>query len=463
MDTRLSAATFRVLSNIPHTMPSFISPVTRRSFLRRGTAGLAGAALVGSFPHIVNAQAAKAIRIGIVGCGGRGSGALADSMNADPSVVLTAMGDIAADRLESSFKNISTAKPTQVKVEDKNKFVGLDAIDKVLATDIDIVILTTPPGFRPAHLHKAINAGKHVFCEKPLGVDAPAIRHALEAVKKAKEKNLAIQTGFCWRYNFAERATMKKLHEGAIGDIRSYYGTYLTNTPWVKPRQEGWTDLEWQLRNWMYFTWLSGDHLVEQAVHSVDKMSWLFKDEAPVKCTALGGRQQRVEAEYGHIYDHFGVMYEFSGGRRGFIFARQMSGCSNENNDYITGATGTCEISGFKPLHFIETSAGDRWQYEKNGGEGGTTAGIRNQMYVQEHIELIESIRAGKPVNMGEQLAHSSMLAIMGRMSAYTGKTIAWDDAIASNETWAPKEPLAWDMKLATPEVAIPGRYKLPA
>jgi predicted dehydrogenase len=443
-------------------MKKLIAPVTRRSFLHRGSAGLAGAALVSSFPHIVNAQAANAIKIGIVGCGGRGSGALTDSMNADSNVVLTAMGDIAADQLEKSFKNISAAKPAQVKVEDKNKFVGLDAIDRVLASDIDIVLLTTPPGFRPAHLHKAINAGKHVFCEKPLGVDAPAIRHALEAVKKAKEKNLAIQTGFCWRYNSAERATWKKLHDGAIGDIKCFYGTYLTNTPWVKAREAGWTDLEWQLRNWMYFTWLSGDHLVEQAVHTVDKMSWAFKDVAPVKVTALGGRQQRVEPEYGHIYDHYAVMYEFPNAGRGFIFARQQAGCSNENNDYIAGSNGTCQVSGFKPLHVIDSADGNRWHYEKTGGVDGGP-GERNQMYVQEHVELIQSIRAGKPVNMGEQLAHSSMLAIAGRMSAYTGKTILWEDAIASNETFAPKEELKWDMKLDVPAVAIPGRYKLPA
>ncbi len=433
--------------------------VNRRSFLQRGSAGIAGAALVGAFPHIVNAQAAKAIRIGIVGCGGRGSGALTDAMNADPYVELVSMGDIAADRLETSFKNISTARPNQVKVEEKNKFVGLDAVDKVLATDIDIVLLTTPPGFRPAHLHKAIDAGKHVFCEKPLGVDAPAIRHALEAVKKAKEKGLAIQTGFCWRYNFAERATWEKLHAGFIGDMRCYYGTYLAGSPWEpKPRQPEWTDLQYQLRNWLYYTWLSGDHLVEQAVHSVDKMSWAFKDVPPVRCTALGGRQQRVEPAYGNVYDHFAVMYEFPNGGRGFIFARQQAGCSNENNDYIVGSNGTGYVAGFRPMHKLTTNDGQVWDYEKSGG-------AKNQMYVQEHKELIESIRAGTPVNMGEQLAHSSRLAIMGRMSAYTGRTIEWDDAVNSNETWAPVnvDELKLDSKIPTPEVAMPGRYKLPA
>jgi predicted dehydrogenase len=413
-------------------MTPITSPVTRRSFLHRGSAGVAAAALAGSFPHIVNAQAAKAVKIGIVGCGGRGTGALADAMNADPSVVLTAMGDIAADQIERSYQNISASKPDQVKVDPKNKFVGLDAVDHVLASDIDIVLLTTPPGFRPAHLHKAINAGKHVFCEKPLGVDAPAIRHALEAVKKA------------------------------IGDVKTFHGTYLANSPWVKPRKEGWTDLEWQLRNWMYFTWLSGDHIVEQAVHTVDKMSWAFKDVPPVKVTALGGRQQRVEPEYGHIYDHFAVMYEFPSGGRGFVFARQQAGCSNENNDYIMGANGTAQVSGFKPLHVLDTTDGQRWHYEKTGGAGGAP-GERNQMYVQEHMELIQSIRAGTPVNMGEQLAHSSMLAIAARMSAYTGKTILWEDAIASTETFAPQQELKMDMKLEVPPVAIPGRYKLPA
>ena len=435
--------------------------VTRRSFLSRSAAGLAGAALVTGFPHIVNAQASKAIRIGLVGCGGRGSGAVVDAMKADPAVQLVAMGDIAADRLDTALNNLSAKYADRVKV-DANKFIGLNAIDQVLATDIDIVFLTTPPGFRPGHLHKAINAGKHVFCEKPLGVDAPSIRHALEAVQKAKEKNLAIQGGFCWRANFAERATWKKLHEGAIGDIKTYYGTYLTNTPWVHPRQAGWTDLEYQLRNWMYFTWLSGDMIVEQTVHSVDKMSWTFKDVPPVKCVSIGGRQQRIEPEYGQIYDHFAVMYEWADGKRGFIFSRQQAGCSNENNDYITGANGFANVSGFRPLHAIQTADGQQWSYEKQGGPGDTP-GEKNEMYVQEHKELIESIRAGKPVNMGEQLAHSSMLAIMGRMSAYTGRTVEWEEAVKSNEVWAPQVPLDWNMKLTAPEVPMPGRYKLPA
>jgi myo-inositol 2-dehydrogenase / D-chiro-inositol 1-dehydrogenase len=444
-------------------MNNNITSVTRRSFLSRGTASLAGAALVSGFPHIVNAQAAKAIKVGIVGCGGRGSGALTDSMNADPSVVLTAMGDVHADKLEASYNNIKTVRPEQVKVDDKNKFIGFDAIDRVLAADIDIVFLTTPPGFRPAHLHKAINAGKHVFCEKPLGVDATAIRHAMEAVKKAKEKNLAIQTGFCWRFNLAERATWKKLHDGLIGDIRCYYGTYLTSSPWPpKERQADWSDLQYQLRNWLYYTWLSGDHLVEQAVHSVDKMSWAFKDVPPVKCTALGGRQQRIEPEYGDVYDHYAVMYEFPNGGRGFIYARQQAGCSNENSDYIIGANGTGQVSGFKPLHVLDTTDGNRWHYEKNGGPGGTP-GEKNQMYVQEHKELIESIRSGKPVNMGEQLAHSSLLAIMGRMSAYTGRTITWEEVVDSKESFAPLDVdgAKMDSPVPKPEVKMPGRYKL--
>ncbi len=384
-------------------------------------------------------------------------------MNADPSVVLTAMGDVHADKLETSYNNIKTQRPDQVKVDDKNKFIGFDAIDKVLATDIDIVLLTTPPGFRPAHLHKAINAGKHVFCEKPLGVDATAIRHAMEAVKKAKEKNLAIQTGFCWRFSTAERATWKKLHEGFIGDVRCYYGTYLAGSPWPpNPRKPGWTDLEYQLRNWLYYTWLSGDHLVEQAVHSVDKMSWAFKDEPPVKCTALAGRQQRIEPEYGDVYDHFGVMYEFASGGRGFIFARQQANCDGENKDYITGANGVGQVNGFGKLHVLDTNDGKRWHFERGGGDDGKD-GIANKMYVQEHKELVESIRAGKPVNMGEQLAHSSLLAIMGRMSAYTGKTVTWDEVVDSKENFAP-----FDVNTATmespvpkPEVKMPGRYKI--
>jgi myo-inositol 2-dehydrogenase/D-chiro-inositol 1-dehydrogenase len=423
------------------------NPLNRRTFLSRSAAAVAVTSLAG-FPAIVRADNEKTLKIGIVGCGGRGTGALNNALTADKNVVLTAMGDVVRERLDKSLESIATAKADQVKVEESQKFIGLDAVDKVLASDIDVVILTTPPGFRPQHLKKAVAAGKHTFCEKPVAVDAPGIRDVLITAEEAKKKNLAIQSGFCWRANYAERETFKQIHAGLIGDVRAVYGTYLANTPWVKERKEGWTDLEWQLRNWMYFTWLSGDHLVEQAVHTVDKMSWAFQDVQPICVTSLGGRQQRIEPEYGNIYDHFAVSYLYPNGARGFVFCRQQQGCDNDNSDQIIGADGTCDINGFKPLHRI--TGKNSWKYE----------GPKNAMYETEHAEMFASIRKGEPINKAGQLAHSTMLAIMGRMSAYTGKTLTWDEAYNSKEVLAPSEPLTWDMKLPVPPVAMPGRTK---
>ncbi len=421
--------------------------LNRRSFLTRSAAAVAATSVLG-FPAIVRADNEKILKLGIVGCGGRGTGALGNALAADKNVVLTAMGDVVRDRLYTSFENISKTNPDQVKVEEGQKFIGLEAIDQVLATDVDVVILTTPPGFRPQHLKKAVAANKHVFCEKPVAVDAPGIRDVIATAAEAKKKGLGIQSGFCWRSNYAERAIFKQIQDGAIGPVRSYYGTYLGNSPWVKERKPEWTDLEWQLRNWLYFTWLSGDHLVEQAIHTVDKMSWAFDDVNPISVTSLGGRQQRVEEQYGMIYDHFAVSYSYPEGRRGFVYCRQQAGCDNENADEIIGAEGTAQINGFRKLHTI--TGKNTWKYD----------GPTNDMYQTEHEEMFAALRKGTPLNYGEKLAHSTLMGIMGRMSAYTGKTITWEQALASEEVLAPKEPLTWDMKLAVPPIPMPGRTK---
>jgi predicted dehydrogenase len=395
-------------------------------------------------------QADKKLKIALVGCGGRGTGAASQALKADKYIELVAMADIAPDQIEKSLGNLKGAVSTEkINMSDDRKFVGLDAIDKVLQTDVDVVILTTPPGFRPEHYEKAVKAGKHAFVEKPIATDAPGVRRFLEAAKESKAKGLGCQSGFCWRSSYAERETQQKIREGMIGEVRATYGTYLTNTPWVKPRQEGWTDLEYQLRNWMYFTWLSGDHLVEQAVHNVDKMCWTFNDVDPVSATGTGGRQQRVEDQYGHVYDHFAIQYEFPQGARGFIFCRQQQGCANETADHFLGTKGTVDqLSG--RYNRIRTFGGDSWKYD----------GDKNDMYQTEHDEFFASLRAGKPLHMGEKIAHSTMVAIMGRMAAYTGQTVTWEDAIASKETLRPAEKLEWNMKLETPPVAIPGRTK---
>ncbi len=421
---------------------------TRRSFLQR-SATLAGAtALAGSLPSIVRGEPnSKKLKIALVGCGGRGSGAANQALTADSNCELAYLADIAEEQADNALKNLTAKHPEKTK--NAQKFIGLDAIDKVCASDADVVLLTTPPGFRPEFFQKVVNAGKHTFCEKPVATDPAGARRFMEAARLSKEKGLGCQSGFCWRSSLGERATFEQIEKGAIGKVMSVHGTYLGATPWVKERKPEWTDLEWQLRNWMYFTWLSGDHLVEQAIHTVDKMCWAFGDADPVQAVAVGGRQQRVEEQYGHIYDHFGVTYEFSEGRRGHIFCRQQSGTFSETADHIIGTEGVCHIIGSRKLQQI-TGKTD-WRYK----------GPSPDMYQVEHDEFFASIRQGAPLNFAEKLAHSTMVGIMGRIAAYTGKAVTWDELVNSKEDLRPKEPLRWDMKLSVPEVAIPGRYPL--
>jgi predicted dehydrogenase len=435
--------------------------LSRRTFLTASTVATIGAA-IGSAPGIGRAQGTtKTLNIALVGCGGRGTGAASQALHADTNIQLIAMGDIAADQIDKSLQNLKAATaaaadgstpagPEKVKVDDNHKFVGLSAIDQVLALpDLDVVILTTPPGFRAEHFEKAVKAKKHAFCEKPVAVDGPTFRRFLAAAAESKAQGLGCQSGFCWRSKYAERQTQQRIRDGMIGDVRATYGTYLGNTPWVKPRKPDWTDLEYQLRNWLYFTWLSGDHLVEQAVHTVDKMCWTFNDVDPISAVATGGRQQRVEAEYGQVWDHFSVEYLFPNGARGFIACRQQQGDFNEVADRFYGTKGTVDqISG--RTNAITTFGGEKWKY----------TGPNNDMYQTEHDEFFASIREGKPLNNAEKLAHSSMVAVLGRMAAYTGQQITWEDAIASKESLAPQGPLDMKMKLETPPVAIPGRTK---
>lgn len=446
---RVNNRTKFILNDIPSPMPY----PSRRSFLQR-SATLAGAAAVASsFPSIVRGEPnSKKLKIALVGCGGRGSGAAKQALTADSNCELAYLADVVEQQADNALKNLSNADGGKLAEKTKNvtKFIGLDAIDKVCASDADVVLLTTPPGFRPEFFEKTVKAGKHTFCEKPVATDPAGARRFMEAARLSKEKGLGCQSGFCWRSSLGERAIFEKLHGGAIGKVMSVHGTYLGATPWVKARKEGWTDLEWQLRNWMYFTWLSGDHLVEQAIHTVDKMCWAFDDADPVQAVAVGGRQQRVEEQYGHIYDHFSVAYEYADGRRGHIYCRQQSGTFSETADHIIGTEGVAHIVGSRKLQTI-TGGKESWRYQ----------GPTPDMYQVEHDEFFASIRNGAPLNFADKLAHSTMVGIMGRLAAYTGKAVTWEEVMKSKEDLRPKEELRWDMKLAVPEVAIPGRYPL--
>lgn len=392
---------------------------------------------------------ANTLKVGLIGCGGRGTGAAAQALAADPNVVLTAMGDVFADHLESSYKAIVEEQGPKVKVDKANKFVGFDAYRKVIDSGVDVVILTTPPAFRPQHLAAAIDAGKHVFCEKPVAVDAPGVREVLEAAKKAKAKDLSLVSGFTFRYDYPKRALFQKVLSGAIGEVRSVSSTRNGGTLWYKERQPGWTDMEYQLRNWYYQNWLSGDYLVEMIVHGLDMMTWALGDKLPLKATGAGGRQVRVEPKWGNIYDHFAIEYEYGNDLRAFSFSRQQSGCSNRNTVEIMGSEGSAIVNAGAGGRIIGK---EKWEYK----------GEENNPYQTQHDELFASIRKNKPMNDGVLMANSTMVAILGRMVAYSGQTITWDEAINSNQRLGPApDKYSWDLKFTGPAVAIPGVTKV--
>lgn len=389
------------------------------------------------------------LKVGVIGCGGRGTGAANQALKADNNVILTAMGDAFEDRISKSLANLQKERGNQVQVDASHQFVGFDAYKKVLASDIDVVLLTTPPAFRPAMLEAAVAAGKHVFCEKPMAVDAQGIRQVIAAAQVAREKKLSLVSGFCWRYNTSKREVFQRIHDGAIGDIQAVYTTFNTGALWSVPWEDEWTLMTKQMRNWLYYNWLSGDHIVEQAVHSIDMGSWALNDMQPKSVTATGGRQVRTEEIYGNIYDHFAIEYEYANGAKAFHFCRQQKNCSRAYHVEVWGTKGKAIIDVIKRID--EITGENPWRYRGDG----------NDMYQQEHDELFASIRSGNLMNDGDWMAQSNMLAIMGRMAAYTGQTISYEDALKSKEVLGPAiDEYSWDLEYAGPPVAMPGKTK---
>lgn len=398
----------------------------------------------------------RQLKVGLIGCGGRGTGAAVQALRADPNTVLVAMADVFSDRLESSLAGITQEMGDQaaarVQVPPERRHLGFDAYHDLLAGDVDVVLICSYPAFRPAQLKAAIAAGKHVFAEKPVAVDGPGVRSVLESAAEAKRRNLAILVGFCWRYNDGMRATFDQVHKGGVGELVSVHTTYHTGTLQKRPRKPGWSDVEFMMRNWWHFTWVSGDHIVEQAVHSIDRLAWAMNDKLPVKVTCLGGRAARSGPEHGNAFDHFAAVYEYDDGRRAFHTCRQIDGCPSDNTDYIYGTTGACTINGWVPTYVIKDRAGQvAWKFDGDPEGAG-------KMYQVEHNELFAGIRAGRIINDCERGANSTLMAIMARMAAYTGQTISWDQALNSRESLVPDHLALGEMP--TPAVAIPGQTK---
>jgi predicted dehydrogenase len=407
-----------------HSPQHPVKPETsRRDFLKLSAAA-AGVAAAGQLSIARSAHAAGSgtIKIGLVGCGGRGSGAAVNAMNAGKDVRLVAMADVFDDRLKGARERIKKEKPEQVDVSDDRCFVGFDAYQKVLASGIDAVLLAPASHFLPMHFKAAVEAGKHVFCEKPHALDVPGLKLAMAACEEAKRKNLSVVSGLCWRYDLGVREAMKRIRDGAIGEIVAIQETYITQPYVLRERQPGWSEMYYQMQNWYHFNWLSGDQTAQQLIHSIDKASWALGDKPPLRAWGLGGRQVCVEPKYGDQFDHHAVVFEYESGVRVFGFCRDIPGCYNETSDVIFGTKGRAYLPD-RPRIEGQT----KWRYK-----GGP-----NKMYDNEHAELFASIRSGKPINNGDYMCTSTMLGILAQMVCYSGQEITWEKAMQSTLSYS--------------------------
>ena len=420
---------------------------TRRSFMRTTAAaatatGLTAALTAGRTPQ---GQGSDELKIGLIGCGGRGTGAISQALKTKGATRLVAIADMFVDRLEECVTNLAEdeALKGRIEVPKQRRFVGADAYQGVFASDCDVVVIATPPHFRPQHFEAAIAAKKNVFFEKPVAVDSPGVRRVLAAAEKAQQLGLVVCCGLQRHHSNGYLEIMKQIHGGALGRILFARCSWNQGGLWHKDRQPQWSDMEWQLRNWLYFTWLSGDHIVEQHVHNLDVVNWAMQAH-PVKARGMGGRQVRTDPKFGHIFDHHAVQYLYESGAWCFSECRQIDGCANDVSEHVYGTHGEAHM--------------DTGRWRITGENEWTWSGKNNDPYQTEHDDLFAAIRAGKPFNDGRMVAESTLTAIMGRMATYSGKEVTWDQALNSDEKWGPASyefgPLPVD------PVPMPGQKK---
>jgi len=414
------------------------SAVTRRNFIKSSSLA-AGAGMFGALtlPQSVFAQGDTTLKVALIGCGGRGTGAARDALNNDACPAkLVAMADAFQHRLDRSLETLKKELGDKVDVPPDRQFIGLDAYKKAIAL-ADVVILTTPPGFRPMTFEEAIAQGKHVFMEKPVATDAPGVRRVLAAAQEAKKKNLKVLVGFQRRSDPAYIETVKRIHDGAIGDVVAANVYWNSGVLWCRTREEladilgrQPTEMEYQVNNWYYFTWLCGDNILEQHIHNLDVVNWI-KMAYPVRAQGTGGCQVRNGPEYGQNFDHFAVEFEYEDRTRMFSFCRHMAGCWNQVGENVIGTAGTSAVN----RHVILGAT--PWRYREKSDRSSTQI---------EHDILFDAIVTGKEItnSTAENGAKSTMTAIMGRMASYSGQMIEWDAAMNGQKNLFPEE-LAWD------------------
>ncbi len=427
----------------------------RREFIGIGAAAAAAGLLIGCEtkkktynlkPFLDQAPDGPPLKAGLIGCGGRGRGAAVNFLNAGPNLQLTMLVDLFPDKMASCRDHIK--KNTGAEIPDESCLLGFEEYKKVMESDVDIVILATPPNFRAEHFAAAVEARKHVFMEKPVAVDPVGARSIIASSKKAEALGLAVGTGTQRRHQRNYVTTYKHIYEGAIGDIVSANCYWNQSQLWhVKP-QKKWSEMEYMIRDWVNWSWLSGDHIVEQHVHNIDVINW-FTGMHPAKAVGFGGRHRRPT---GNQYDFFSVDFEYDNDVRVHSMCRQISGCENNVSEYVRGTEGysNCADTIYNPDGSI------KWQYEYPKDEEGKSKGeVKVSPYDQEHIDLVTAIRENKPYQEAEDTAISTLAAIMGRISAYTGKETTWEEMMGSDLNLAPKEfnmgPVEVDKSIPVP------------
>jgi len=398
------------------------STVSRRSFLKSSAAAASVAGLatldISRFAH---AAGSDTIRVGMIGCGGRNAGAAAQALTADKGARLVAACDIFMDRIQGKLAEIKKSRPDQVAVEAGSCFTGLDGYKHVIEAS-DVVLIANAAKFHPLHAHAAIQAGKHVFVEKPHGIDPAGARLMQQTCDLAKEKKLSILSGLHSRHHAGYIETVQRIHDGAIGDIVSIEENFLRAPYGITQRKPEFSELEWQFSTQYHFRWLSGDDVVQSLVHNLDRASWALGNKVPIKCHGLGGRSTMTDAVYGDVFDHHSVIYEFENNVRAYAFCRTTTGCYDEYSSLVFGTKGKasimgCRIWGEKPW---------RWQGQCDP-------------YQVEHDKLFAGIRSGNPINCGDYMARSTMITVMGQLSCYTGKEVTWEQVNKSNFYYVPR------------------------
>jgi myo-inositol 2-dehydrogenase / D-chiro-inositol 1-dehydrogenase len=410
---------------------SSTSSPSRRDFLKSSITAAAGAAVGLSLARSAHAAGSDVIRIGLIGAGNRGPGAVINALTVDPGVRLVAMGDVFLDHIQSRLEMIKKEKPDQVQVDNAHCFTGLDSYQHVIQCS-DVVLVACAAKYHPVYLKAAIEAGKHVFVEKPHAIDPVGIREIFTASELAKEKNLSIMSGLHSRYVPGFQEAVKRIHDGAIGEVVAIEENFQRGPYNIVARNPKLNEVEFQFSNQMHFTWLSGDDVLQSLSHNLDRSAWVMKEQTPAKCHGLGGRSASFGEIYGNVFDHHSVVYEYDNGVRIYAFCRTQNGCYGNAESIVLGSKGKCYLSRCA----IEGET--KWRYEGPGGNP----------YDLEHKAFFEAIRSGKPVNCGDYMARSATMGVMGQLACYSGQELSSEQIAKSNFVFTPKvEDVRLDME----------------